>query len=242
MHYFIDGYNLLFRVSAGDDLQKLREDVIHDLANKINLLELDATIVFDAQYQNTESSRSHLNCLEIIFTAIGETADEFILEALNEDINPSRHIVVTSDKKLAWLSKRSHAKAETVEEFIAWLNRCYKNKLRSRKDRQLKNTKIQQNAVTVKSIPKTPAKTSPPLSSAPEECFEFYLERFEKDYLAIKQEAADKAQRKFLASKTSPSKKKKTKAVPKNNEDSESDIARWLRAFERDIKSSLKDL
>ena len=37
MHYFIDGYNLLFRIlRAGDNLQKQREEIIQDLEIKIN--------------------------------------------------------------------------------------------------------------------------------------------------------------------------------------------------------------
>ena len=65
MHYFIDGYNLLFRiVHAGDDLKTQRDELIQDLIHKVNLLQLDVTLVFDSQYQNDEGSRTHHDYLK----------------------------------------------------------------------------------------------------------------------------------------------------------------------------------
>ena len=52
MHYFIDGYNLLFRLLHGsEDLQSEREAIIYELNKKISLIKLDVAIVFDAAYQ-----------------------------------------------------------------------------------------------------------------------------------------------------------------------------------------------
>ena len=42
MHYFIDGYNLLFRLCMdSEDLQSQREAIIHDLNKKISLIKMD---------------------------------------------------------------------------------------------------------------------------------------------------------------------------------------------------------
>ena len=60
-----------------EELQKQREAVISDLSKKISLLKLDASIVFDAAFQIGGASRTHYNDLEILFTAEGETADEY---------------------------------------------------------------------------------------------------------------------------------------------------------------------
>ena len=133
MHYYIDGYNLLFRVlRAGDDLQKQRQEITADIGKKVTLLELEATLVFDSHYQKDGYVRSHLNSLEIVFTAMGETADELILQELKESAHPSQHTVVTSDKKLANLCRLRQAKTESIDEFLGWLNKRYKNKQRRR--------------------------------------------------------------------------------------------------------------
>ena len=69
MHYFIDGYNLLFRTTyASEDLAFQRQQIILDLNKKIQVLNLDVTIVFDSQYHPGESERFHYNQLEIEFT------------------------------------------------------------------------------------------------------------------------------------------------------------------------------
>ena len=57
--------------------------------------------------------------LKIIYTAVNETADDYILQELKEASKPSQHIVVTSDKKLAWLCRRGLANTEDVNEFFA---------------------------------------------------------------------------------------------------------------------------
>lgn len=237
MHYYIDGYNLMFRVMrADDDLQKQRQDIIQDLEIKVNLLELDVTLVFDAQYQDSESSRSHVNRLEICFTSIGETADEFILHALKAERRPTLQTVVTSDKKLAWLSRRALAKTESVEEFITWLNRRYKNKLsENKKNKSKKNTAPPFPQTTKpKSSPKPPQ--TPDSHSPPEQCFDYYLNNFETEFLSITQEQAKKKEIKKSTSKTSRQ-KKRPQPTSKQDTDSLSNEARWRNAFERPIET-----
>src|ERR1700722_447984 len=105
MHYFIDGYNLLFRVVRAlidEDLQQQREKIIADLSHKISLLNIDATIIFDSYYQKGLRERSFSQSLEVLFTDEGETADECILDELKKCPHPRNEMVVTSDKKLAW--------------------------------------------------------------------------------------------------------------------------------------------
>ena len=134
MHYYIDGYNLLFRILKGsDDIRKQREEITFDIEKKVNLLELDATLVFDSHYQEDDNTKSHFKSIEIIFTAKGETADEFILKELKESRNPSEHVVVTSDKKLATLCRLRLGKTESVDEFLSWIGKRYRNKLRRNK-------------------------------------------------------------------------------------------------------------
>ena len=135
MHYFIDGYNLMFRrLKAGTDLQSQRAYIIKELDESASLLELDLTIVFDAQYQYGMGSRSHFHSLEICFTDGGETADEYILKALKRVAKPQQETVVTSDKKLAASVRRRAAKTETVEQFMSWLAKRHQNKERRLKE------------------------------------------------------------------------------------------------------------
>jgi uncharacterized protein len=210
----------MFRVlRAGDDLQAQREQIIQDLRQKIRFLSLDVTIVFDAQYREGESTRSHHNPLEIQFTGKGETADDQIIAELKRVKNPLLHTVVTSDKKLAWLARRRGAKTETVEEFIAWLNKRYKNKL---------NQKTPPPA-QITPLPKKPKESSedkiPSQSSSAEECFDFYLKQFEKE-----------VQESLPPKKTKPAEpKKRKKKLEQNAPDGLTDMERWLKAFHRSL-------
>lgn len=225
MHYFIDGYNLMFRViRAGNDLQLQREAIIHDLNRKIKCLNLHVTLIFDAQYQTGESSRHHYQNLEIRFTEHGETADDFILKELKHQKNPQHVTVITSDKRLAWSVRRRHAKTESVEEFLSWLNRRYKNK----KKPALKPTQ-QRECLKPRADPVHP----PHQLSTTEECFEYYLEQFESTFQLLTTQAK---QAKAMM-KSNPSKKRRNSKPSKKNSDEDglSTTERWLKAFEREI-------
>ena len=133
MLYVIDGYNLMYRVlRVGEDLQKQRESVIHDLSVKIQILGLKVILVFDAQHQLGEEQRTRYTPFEIVFSPHGKTADECILDLLKRQKTLTQVTVVTSDKKLAWLARRQEAKTENVEDFMAWLTKRVRNKVRRR--------------------------------------------------------------------------------------------------------------
>lgn len=228
MHYYIDGYNLLFRVlRAGDDVRKQREEITVDIERKVNLLELDATLVFDSHYQEDDNTKSHFNSLEIIFTSTGETADEFILQELKESQNPSQHTVVTSDKKLARLCQLRLAKTESVDEFLAWIGKRYRNKLRQKKILTSKPL-----------IPKTaelPKSPPPPQPPKPQDealnCFDYYLTTFEKE--VSEQEKLSPPLPKKAAQE--PKKPKVKKRQLTQEESQLSDLQRWQKAFEKNL-------
>lgn len=233
MHYYIDGYNLMFRVlRAGDELQVRREKIIHDLNQKVQFLELDATLVFDAHYHYGEASRTHFNHLEILFTSEGESADELILHELKSERIPGEHTVVTSDKKLAWLARRKHAKTESVEEFLDWVNRRYKNKIR-----RIKNPKESLKEQELKIIeklkssepPKPPGK--PASASTPAECFDYYLDAFEKRVL----EQWTEVQPDINVVQETLKPRKLKKHTTKDEDEHLSDMQRWLKAFEKEL-------
>lgn len=222
MHYFIDGYNLLFRVAEfRDDFTEQREKLIEDLYRKIKLLGINATIVFDSHHQLGEAERSHLCMLEIFFTAYEETADEFILHEIKKSSSPEKITVVTSDKKLAWQARRRLAKSISVEEFFLMIDKRCKNKLRREKSVEVKKAPLENLRK------KTIKENKPSLASTVDECFDFYLNQFEKQF--------EEEQRKQSAVKPLKThKQQKTSKKPKKSgPQGKSVMEYWLESFER---------
>ncbi len=133
MHYYIDGYNLLFRVTAGTaksnrSLQHQRQAVLEALGHQIADLHLNATIVFDSQQTHT---RGHLDALEIVYAAENQSADAYIIEEIGRSANPSQETVVTSDRELAARCKQRGARTQTIDAFLAALFKKRKKKKKS---------------------------------------------------------------------------------------------------------------
>lgn len=239
MHYFIDGYNMLFRIIHGDgNLQSQRETFILDLNKKISVLKLDVSIVFDATCQIGERSRSHYDSLEILYTGEGETADEYILDELKNTLDAQQQTIVTSDKKLAWLARLRGAHTEAVEEFISRLNRIYRNKLKQNRFDQARKS----SPKVLNSPPKKESEVLiPPLNSPLESCIDYYTQTFEAEYQQIlKEEKKEKLNKK----KKEPENKLTKKArhlrdpfqPPQPSQKAEvSDMERWLKIFENRV-------
>ena len=132
MRYWVDGYNLLFRLPLSkESLQTKRERIIYELNEKSSELHLEITLVFDAFDRDRNlDSRSHYDFLEIIYTTSKETADESILESIEHIKNPSTICVVTSDKGLSRKAKNLGANAISLKEFFTLLEKKTKKKER----------------------------------------------------------------------------------------------------------------
>lgn len=238
MHYFIDGYNLLFRLlPSEEDLQTQREAIIYDLNEKISLVKINASVVFDATSQVGERSRSHYDQLEIHYTNEGETADEYIIDEIKNHSNPERETVVTSDKKLAWQVRNFSGRTVTVEQFVQWLNRAYKNKLRR-----------QAEEIKAKTSPppgiRASSKSLIPLADAPLEAYhDYYAQIFEKEW-----EAHLAREQEISKSSPPPEKKKCPPRRPKQKIDpfaeqfppaerAASEMERWQKIFEHRSKA-----
>jgi predicted RNA-binding protein with PIN domain len=262
MHYFIDGYNLLFRLLHGSgDLQSQREAIIYDLNKKISLIKLDVSIVFDAAFQIGERTRSHYEALEILFTAAGETADEYILDEIKNNPDPRQEIVVTSDKALAWRARSCAAHTESVEEFMFWLNRAYKNKIRQVKKEKHKRESAAAPATQTLPIhrpsppgprsfphPSTPRSLIPPKDAPLEAYSDYYMQVFESEWKEIlqKEELRKKQMTASSATQKRPPRKPKLRrdplATPPTTEATEekaaTEMERWLKIFERRSRDS----
>jgi predicted RNA-binding protein with PIN domain len=241
MHYFIDGYNMLFRlVGAKDDLQKQREAIIHDLNKKISLVKLDISLVFDSTYQIGERERFHFHELEITFTAKGETADEYILDEIKNSSHPQQEVVVTSDKGLARKARVLAAQTESIEDFVVHLNRSYKNKLR-----QLKKDKSLVSIPPLPSPSPKPVKPSiiPPRGAPLEAYTEYYMRTFEAEWQEMELQEQKRQQALPKSVRKRPPLKPKRKVDPfqtmsLDEPDAATEMERWLKVFEKHLTDS----
>lgn len=174
MHYLIDGYNLLFRVVGQPcSLRQERERLIEILDTFAENLNLDITIVFDSAFYEGESSRSHFHSLEIVFTSLGETADEYIIDFLHFVKASRNEIIVTSDKSLARISRSLGASTLSIEKFMM--------KLRSQKNVSNSEKKQKREFKKQKQPLKKDHFLSPISKGASSfDLLEYYLEVFEK--------------------------------------------------------------
>jgi predicted RNA-binding protein with PIN domain len=248
MHYFIDGYNMLFRLlHSSENLQSQREAFIVDLNKKISFLKLDVSIVFDSTFQIGGRERSHYDALEILYSAEGETADEYILDELKNALHPQQETVVTSDKKLAWRARNRSAQTQRVDEFIQWLNRTYKKKLRQLK----KNESLPPSPNTTAPHPISKHRPSIPSKDAPLEAYaDYYAQIFESE---LKEMDKEQEISKQIPSPKISSSRKRTPRKPKQHRDpfqppptveenEATEMERWLKTFEKRLSDPDVDL
>lgn len=221
MHYYIDGYNLLFRIFGPKDyqLRAQREKLIDTLREKVHFLNLNVTLVFDSHYFEGDATRSNLENLAIVFTSQGETADEYILAQLEEASHLRQEIVVTSDRQLGAMARHCGAKTELVEEFMHWVHSRFK------KRRQQQKTAVRP---VVSSQPIVVAQKLPLLAAeaTPEHSFDYYLAEFEKRLQT--EESPPKKMSKKPTNKRVKSPRLRQESVEKPL----SEMERWQRIFE----------
>jgi uncharacterized protein len=134
MHYFIDGYNFLFKLSHNwhFDLRSQRDALIQAFNERIEELKLSLTIVFDgAEMPRGDYTRSHWKSVEVVYTHEGLSADEYILHRLEEAKHGRLYTVVTSDRELMNRAKLLGAYAMNNQTFLELLQqRTLKRKRR----------------------------------------------------------------------------------------------------------------
>lgn len=130
MHYYIDGYNLLFRITKNyEALKTHQKQILLALNSWVTQLNLEVTIVFDGRQKDPkEAIRGHLDHLEIIYTPQGQTADAYILHALEESQNLNEETVVSSDRELTGIAKQKGAQILSIEQFLSNLVKKRKKK------------------------------------------------------------------------------------------------------------------
>jgi hypothetical protein len=146
VHYFIDGYNLLFSHAwnyPSDNLGEMRQALIEELNTIASLLHVPMTIVFDAALQEDSMRRAHSEALEIIFSGHGESADDLLVDLIERAHEREKIILVTRDRSLA---RRAQAFRIEVEDVVTFLKQI---KARVRK----KKFKMKQKTLASESSP-----------------------------------------------------------------------------------------
>jgi predicted RNA-binding protein with PIN domain len=128
MHYWIDGYNLLFALLENlaptkASFERRREHLITELKNQAEALSLQLTVVFDSSKEENLDTRHYCGYLKIIYTRGKETADELILEAIECSRSPTEICVITADKPLAKKARALKAETKSLEDFLSFLSK-----------------------------------------------------------------------------------------------------------------------
>lgn len=120
MIYYIDGHNFLFSYAhelVGSSEKELLECISRFQA-KHNNPKLKIRFVFDAYNQKRGLHRRAYQGVEVIFSAEGQTADEYIQEVL---LFPKRQMnitVVSNDKQLVKKCRQKGASTCSFEDFF----------------------------------------------------------------------------------------------------------------------------
>ncbi|MBJ7449839.1 MAG: NYN domain-containing protein [Parachlamydiales bacterium] len=212
MHYYLDGYNFLFRVSQlNRSLKDHREELLQELATKSKLLRLPLTVVFDAHFQSEPVKRGTIGELDVIFTASGQSADNWILDELQTVRNPRLFTIITSDKTLAMHARHLGAYTVSVDEFL--------KKLAKKKPKFIAPQKIVERTLLKEEI--SPFQESIPSAKPDDTNLMGYYEQA------------------FTARLESLGFKESEKDYSKISKVFESDYERWLRLFTKKDKKRI---
>ncbi|MBS0648424.1 MAG: NYN domain-containing protein [Verrucomicrobia bacterium] len=150
MHYWIDGYNLLLRITKSyREMKQNEKKLLTALGRSIILLKYPATVVFDGREKDPpEALRRNLDSLAMIYTPHHQTADDYILQAIAESSNPSQEVVISSDLELLRKARQRGAGGQTVEEFLSRLSR----KKQKKKALAAKEKVIQETSTEMKRL------------------------------------------------------------------------------------------
>jgi len=121
MHLIIDGYNLLhvdrFLTNLNSiQLQWERERLIDRLSTYQKLKPREVTVVFDGWQEGwSTETREKRKGIEVIFSKLGEKADEVIKRLVKEE--GSGVVVITSDREVARFAQRMDVAVIPSEQF-----------------------------------------------------------------------------------------------------------------------------
>jgi predicted RNA-binding protein with PIN domain len=127
MHLIIDGYNLLHTIRSlinlsSTRLQWEREQLIDQISTYQKDKPCGVTVVFDGwQGGWSNETREKKKGIEVLFSKVGEKADEVIKRLVKE--KGSGTIVITSDRDIARFAQRNDTAVIPSEQFREKLGR-----------------------------------------------------------------------------------------------------------------------
>jgi len=120
--YYLDGYNYLFtRGKKEDPLQSSREEILEEFSCRVK--DLSLVIVFDAQHDPSEFSRTYYKNIEVVYSSHNQTADDFIIERITHSKTPYNITVISDDKKLLKEVRELKGCTYSFEKFLKRLNK-----------------------------------------------------------------------------------------------------------------------
>jgi predicted RNA-binding protein with PIN domain len=149
MHLIIDGYNLLHAERSLTNLNSIqlqweRKHLIDRLSTYQRLRPLEVTVVFDGWQEGwSTETREKRKGIEVIFSRLGEKADEVIKRLVKE--KGSGAVVITSDREVARFAQRMDAAVIPSEQF--------REKLLERPSHMLKESLEEEESGTKKKGP-----------------------------------------------------------------------------------------
>jgi uncharacterized protein len=119
MQLLIDGYNLAHKLGikvASQTLVMVRETLEKKLGYYLSKHKCQITIVYDGRGVLSESG--HTGKIKTIFTASGETADDYIKLEIDRARSKSSLKVISSDRSIMEYAKVSRVTAVRSEDFL----------------------------------------------------------------------------------------------------------------------------
>jgi predicted RNA-binding protein with PIN domain len=127
MKYIIDGYNFMFRIQEEErkkKLEKARESLIALLDEELSIIKTHVYVVFDSSEQVKDYAQSaFLKHIEVIYAPKGLSADQYIIERLEQSKSPKTLTIVTSDSGLALQCQQLGAKILSIDDFVTLINK-----------------------------------------------------------------------------------------------------------------------
>ena len=125
MHFYLDGYNLLFSlIDSKQPLALQRESLIRFLQKQFMARKIKGMLIFDgAHRREEESGLLYGSPLEIAYAPKGQSADSYIVEQLEKDPQRKQAIVVTNDRGLTLHARALRAKVQGNTAFIEFLKK-----------------------------------------------------------------------------------------------------------------------
>ena len=124
LHLFIDGYNLIHQLPETaflmkEDPEEARQLLLERLRLYQRLRRHKITVVFDAWGQDEPRRKVNMKGIQVIFTAPGETADEYIKRVAVKE--KERAVVISSDREIRSYVETFGAVSITSRDFLARL-------------------------------------------------------------------------------------------------------------------------